>query len=155
MPSGELVIFVHQRWLSDGPHERDEIGHLEHLRPHLSRASLMAVKLGLERAAGAVVSMELMGLPAAVLSKSGNVQATNTQFGAMASVFISTALGSLAIAAAEASRLFQEIIQATIPKAILRHSPISTRDLPKRSAPRAKGASHLRSGATFRQSMTD
>ena len=90
----------------------------------------MTVKLGLERAAGAVVSMELMGLPAEVLSKSGNVQATNTQFDAMDSVFISTAFGGLAIADAEANRLFREIIQATLGgrEPLVRSIPVFQRD---------------------------
>jgi DNA-binding CsgD family transcriptional regulator len=130
MPSGELVIFVHQRWLADGPYERDEIHRLDQLRPHLSRASLMALKLGLERARGAVVSMEVMGLPAAVLTVSGQVQATNALFDTMDSVFLSTAFGGLAINDAEANRLFQQLVHATAVgrEPLVRSIPIAQRD---------------------------
>lgn len=130
MPSGELVIFVHQRRLAHGPYEARQVEHLDLLRPHLSRASLMAVKLGLERARAALVSMELMGLPAAVLTISGHVQATNSLFDALDSVFVATAFGGLAIVDAVANRLWQEILQASISgrEPLMRSIPLVGRD---------------------------
>jgi DNA-binding CsgD family transcriptional regulator len=130
MPSGELVIFVHQRRLAHGPYEPGQVERLDQLRPHLSRASLMAVKLGLERAKGAVESMELMGLPAAVLTASGHVQVTNALFNSLDSVFVSTAFGGLAIADAVANRLWQQIIQASMSgrEPLSRSIPLIQRD---------------------------
>ncbi|UVC12163.1 helix-turn-helix transcriptional regulator (plasmid) [Rhizobium sp. TH2] len=112
MPSGELVIFVQQRLIESGPYGRKETRLLNRLRPHLARASMIAVRLGLERAENAVNAMETMGFPAAVLSDLGRVRATNVLFDRLSQVFLTTAFGGLAISGREANGLFQQAIRA-------------------------------------------
>lgn len=112
MPSGELAIFVFQRKLGDGNYGRAHFDALDDLRPTMARASLIAARLGLERAQGTVAAMTAMGLPAAILSSSGRVLAANPLFEAMASIFLPVAMGGLAIGDAEANRLFQQAILA-------------------------------------------
>ena len=50
LPTGETAIFTFERFIGDGRHTRAAIGLLDRLRPHLVRASMLAVRLGLERA---------------------------------------------------------------------------------------------------------
>jgi len=112
MPGGELVTYVFQRWQEDGDYRQSEIEGLDRLRPHLARAGLMAVRLGLERAHTTVSALQAMGLPAAIMRSTGPVQAVNALMEAMASVFRPGALGRMAIADAEANRLFQQAVAA-------------------------------------------
>jgi DNA-binding CsgD family transcriptional regulator len=110
MPTGELVVVFQQRLLADGAYDRKEIELLDGLRPHLARAGLMAARLGLERARGAVATMEATGLPAAVLSQDGRVKAANPLFEQMSSVFLPVAFGGVAICEPDANRLFQQVV---------------------------------------------
>jgi len=130
MPSAELVIFVQQRRIEDGPYERRQIKQLNRLRPHLARASMIAVRLGLERAQNAVNAMEVMGFPAAVLSDSGRVRTINALFDGLPSVFLNTAFGGLAIADSEANGLFQQAIDAMRGhhEPLVRSIPVAPRD---------------------------
>jgi DNA-binding CsgD family transcriptional regulator len=112
MPSGELAIFVFQRRLGDGKYQDKSFQVLDSLRPTMARASLIAARLGLERAEGTVAAMTAIGLPAAILASSGRVVAANPQFEAMGSTFLPVALGGLAIADADANKLFQQAIIA-------------------------------------------
>jgi len=112
MPSGELAIFVFQRKLGEGRYNAASFGVLDTLRPAMARASLIAARLGLERAKGTVAAMTAIGLPAAVLSSSGRVLTANPLLEAMSSVFLPVAFGGMAIAEANANRLFQEAIVA-------------------------------------------
>jgi DNA-binding CsgD family transcriptional regulator len=52
---------------------------LDPLRPHLARAALLSARLGLDRARAAATSLGLLGLPAAVLRRGGQVMAANAQ----------------------------------------------------------------------------
>jgi DNA-binding CsgD family transcriptional regulator len=110
MPTGELATFVFQKWIEDGKHGQAEIDRLNALRPHLARASLVAARLGIERAEATASALETMGLPAAVLSASGRVMATNARLQRMDSAFLPVAHGGLAIADGKANRLFQQAV---------------------------------------------
>ncbi|QKC94542.1 helix-turn-helix transcriptional regulator [Mesorhizobium sp. NZP2298] len=112
MPSGELAIFVFQRRLGEGNYDRSGFDVLDNLRPAMARASLVAARLGLEKARGTVAAMTAIGLPAAVLSSSGRVLTANPLLEAMSSVFLPVALGGMAIGDADANRLFQQAIVA-------------------------------------------
>lgn len=68
MMSGEIVVFTFERWISEGSYTDAEIDALDGVRTHLARATVLAARLGLERARGSVAGMEAAGLPAAVLS---------------------------------------------------------------------------------------
>ena len=112
MPSGELAIFVFQRRLGEGDYDQKSLDVLDSLRPAMARAGLIAGRLGLERAEGTVAAMTAMGLPAAVLSLKGRVMIANALFEGLSSLFLPTAFGGMAIADAEANRLFQQAVVA-------------------------------------------
>ncbi|TIT36259.1 MAG: helix-turn-helix transcriptional regulator [Mesorhizobium sp.] len=112
MPSGELAIFVFQRRLGEGRYDAGSFDILDGLRPAMARASLIAGRLGLERAKGTVAAMTAMGLPAAILSSRGHVLAANQLFESMGSTFLPVAFGGMAIVDADANRLFQQAVVA-------------------------------------------
>ena len=68
---------------SSGPFARSVVRALEPLRPHLARASLISARLSLERARAAAQALDIIGLPAAVLSRSYRVSVTNKLFEAL------------------------------------------------------------------------
>jgi DNA-binding CsgD family transcriptional regulator len=75
--TGDLVAFSWERWCKDGPFSADTIAALDPLRPHLARAALISGRLGLERARAAAETLGLIGLPAAVISRSHRLLAAN------------------------------------------------------------------------------
>ncbi|MET3583200.1 DNA-binding CsgD family transcriptional regulator [Mesorhizobium robiniae] len=110
MAGGELALFVFQRWLKDGLYDQAAIDLLNGLRPHLARASLIAGRLGLERARTAVSILGEIRLPAAIMSGSGRMLTANLLLEDMADVFLPTADGGMALADALANALFQQAI---------------------------------------------
>jgi DNA-binding CsgD family transcriptional regulator len=108
MPSGEIVGFTFERWIEDGRHDQDSVAFLDELRPHLARAGLLAARLGLERAQTAVKTLEAIGLPAAVLTRSGQVLAANGLLEKSSDFFRPAAHGQLLIADVSADKLFRE-----------------------------------------------
>lgn len=76
-PSGDRLILTVERDRDKGPVPEEAIAMLDKLRPHLARAALLSVRLRLERANAAVASMEMLGLPAAMLSSTGQSLAMN------------------------------------------------------------------------------
>lgn len=112
MPTGEMVVYSFDKWGRDGAHESKDIEALNTFYPHLARAGLIAARLGLERANATTNTLQMLGLPAAVLTRSGGVLSTNTLFEGMPSLFMPAAFGRLTIANAGANRLFQRAIEA-------------------------------------------
>jgi DNA-binding CsgD family transcriptional regulator len=110
MPTGELAMFVFQKWIKDGSYGQDEIDRLDALRPHLARASLVAARLRVERAEATTYALDLMGLPAAVLFANGRVMAANPRLERMDAALPPAASGGLTIADSGANRLFQEAV---------------------------------------------
>jgi DNA-binding CsgD family transcriptional regulator len=76
-PTVDLVAFSWERWFNDGPFSAETIAALDPLRPHLARAALISGRLGLERASVAAETLGLIGLPAAVISRSHRLLAAN------------------------------------------------------------------------------
>lgn len=113
MPTGEMVVYSFDKWGRDGVHDRREIATLNAFYPHLARAGLMAARLGLERAAATTATLQMIGLPAAVLTRSGRVLSTNGLFDGLTSLFMPVAFGRLAIANISANRLFQQAVETT------------------------------------------
>ena len=128
MPSGELVAFVFHKWARDGNFGTDDIRKLDLLYPHLARAGLVAVRLGLERAQATVSALQAIGLPAAVLTASGRVLAANTLLEGMPSLFLPVAHGGMAIGDAPANALFQQAIVRHRHDLVVRSVPISAKE---------------------------
>ena len=109
MPSSDLVVMCLDRPFAEGPHGADVAERLDVLWPHLARATLIAARLGLERARGMVATLEALGLPAAVLSASGAALAVNGLLEAAPHV-IAGAYGRLILADPQADGLMREIL---------------------------------------------
>jgi DNA-binding CsgD family transcriptional regulator len=76
-PTGQLASVSIERSYSRGPFERDVLGLLNRLEPHIARAGLLAIRLGLERARAAAEVLQRLGLPGAVLRGRGKLIAAN------------------------------------------------------------------------------
>ncbi len=113
MPTGDMAVYTFERFVADGRHEQDAVDRLNRLVPHLSRVGLLSARLGLERARNAVSTLEVLGLPAAVLSHGGHVRAVNAPLEALADVFLPAARGRMTIADSGANLFFQKAIEAS------------------------------------------
>ena len=111
VPSDDMLAFSIERRLTDGPVEQHHIPRLNALRPHLARAAFMSARLRLERAQGMAESLNIMGLPSAVLLGDGKVISTNSLFDQVGPQFVSTAFGGVALANAGANALLKEAIE--------------------------------------------
>ena len=77
LPQGDGVVYTWERSHAAGPFGDEVVRGLDGLRPHLARAGILAARLGLERAQAAAASLALLGLPAAVLSRTHRLLAAN------------------------------------------------------------------------------
>ncbi|MBK1868619.1 helix-turn-helix transcriptional regulator [Aestuariivirga sp. YIM B02566] len=130
MPSGESVHFSFQRGLEDGGYGPEHFALLGRLRPDMARAGLAAARLGIERARGAVDTMAVMGLPAAVLTTNGHVRITNSLFDREKVSFVPTAFGRVALANPESNRLLQLALQASSGTRVPRSIPLQNTGTP-------------------------
>lgn len=80
LSTGDTLIFSVERRYADGPVPHAALLALDALRPHLGRAALLSARLKLERAHASVQTLELLGLPAAILGGSGRLQYRNAGF---------------------------------------------------------------------------
>lgn len=112
MPTGDIVVFSFDKRRGHGLHDHEAVRFLNMLHPHLARAGLMATRLDVERANTTTSTLQTIGLPAAVLSASGRLLATNSLFDALSNIFMPAAFGRLAIADATASKQFASAIEA-------------------------------------------
>jgi DNA-binding CsgD family transcriptional regulator len=76
-PSEDLVVVHFHREASLGSFRERELAVLDSLRPHLARAGLLAVRLQFERFNAIARGLELVGLPALVLDRSGRLLSAN------------------------------------------------------------------------------
>ena len=77
VPNGDTLIFDVERRIETGPVDRETIGRLDALRPHLARAGLLSARLAFERARAAAMALDVIGLPAAVIGINGRLLAAN------------------------------------------------------------------------------
>lgn len=107
LPTGEIAVFVFQKWARDGGYARAEIDRLDLLRPHLARASLISSRLQFERAQAVVSALQAMGLPGAV-ARNGALTAMNVRFEAMfETLFVLRAFNRISVVDRFANALFQ------------------------------------------------
>lgn len=80
LSTGDTLIFSIERRFMDGPVPQAATTVLNSLRPHLGRAALLSARLKLERAHASVQALEMLGLPAAILTAGGKLQYRNAGF---------------------------------------------------------------------------
>jgi len=78
VPSGDFLVFHAQRKEGEPPFSTKDIAMLDAFRPHLARAGLLAARWRLQRLRAAAEALALLGLPAAILDRSGRVLAVNS-----------------------------------------------------------------------------
>lgn len=108
VPTGDYLVFNLERRHDDGPITRATCESLDGLRPHLARASLMSARLRLERARLMTKTLELLGLPAAVLRSNGRALAVNQLFEALHKQLTTGAFDRVALTNSSSDRLFRE-----------------------------------------------
>ncbi|BAT59356.1 bacterial regulatory proteins, luxR family [Variibacter gotjawalensis] len=75
--SQDIIVFDLEQRFDKGPIGRDTLSKLDDFRPHIARAALVASRLGMKQAHSAVGAFQLVGLPAAVITRTGRVLAAN------------------------------------------------------------------------------
>lgn len=75
--AAETIVLSIERDFENGPVPQSAVDRLDRLRPHLARASVLAARLGIERARAKVSALETVGLPAAIVTRTGRVVAAN------------------------------------------------------------------------------
>jgi DNA-binding CsgD family transcriptional regulator len=126
LPTGDYIVFTWERAIHLGTYHDAHVQALEAMRPHLARAGLMAARMGLERARTAVMTLDLIGLPAAVMASPSRVVVVNPRFEALSSCFIPRALGGLAVSHPPANQLLHDTLHrlSRSPTADLQSIPI-------------------------------
>jgi DNA-binding CsgD family transcriptional regulator len=115
VPSKEILVFDFERHWQAGPLDRTGIPMLDQLRPHLARSALISTRLGLERARAMAHTLNVLGLPGAVLRGDGRVLASNDLFEALNRQFVALAGGGVAIKHAPAQKLLISTMNAKPP----------------------------------------
>jgi DNA-binding CsgD family transcriptional regulator len=110
LPSGEAAVFTIERRYELGSYRSDEMARLDEARPHLARAALLAARMNLEKARSIVATLEMLGLPAAVIRANGHVVAGNTLLETVSAQVLPTAFGGLALA----NRPSNDLLVATL-----------------------------------------
>lgn len=83
VPSGDMLIVDVERRFEAGPVEPETVQALDLLRPHLARAGLLSARLAFERVRATALALDLIGLPAAVLSREQKIIAANPRLEAL------------------------------------------------------------------------
>ncbi len=115
MPTGEQVVFTFERRVGEGRHDAATVAQLDGLRPHLARASLIALRLGIERARALVEAMDALGLPAAAVRNNRTVLAINPAMEKLGAIIRPGSFGRLLLRDAGANSRLQQALDAARP----------------------------------------
>jgi DNA-binding CsgD family transcriptional regulator len=80
LPNGDMVSVSFERRKARGAFEAETVAALDAMRPHLGRSAVLSARLGLERAKGMTQSLNVLGIPGAVLRQNGSVYVANEAF---------------------------------------------------------------------------
>jgi len=80
MPTGEVAVYSVERRFETGPFSREDCNRLDNLRPHLARAALLSGRAGIERVRSMTSTLEMLGIPGAVVRQGGKLLAVNAGF---------------------------------------------------------------------------
>ena len=83
VPNGDTLVFDVERRIETGPVDQATVARLDGLRPHLARAGLLSARLAFERAHAAVIALDIVGLPAAVLGHNKRILTANPRLEAL------------------------------------------------------------------------
>lgn len=75
--TGDVAVVQVMRRLDKPPLNKSDLHHLDRFRPHLARAALLAARWKMERLRAAAQALELVGIPAVVLTAECRAMAAN------------------------------------------------------------------------------
>lgn len=137
VPTGDVAIFSIERAHDRGPVSPNEVSALDELRPFLSRAALLAVRLEHEKMRSAVELLNTLNLPAAAVTRAGQVVASNSLF-EMADEHVSIGgFDRLKFSNPAAERRVGEVLDR------VRHSGAGGTSLPLRSPSKSPAVLHV------------
>lgn len=111
----DIAVFSVDRRLAEGRFAKPELALLNTVRPHLGRAIALAGRLKMKQTMTAMATLQLLGIPAAVLSHNSKVIATNASFDGLAGqMFLPAAFGRLALYDKRADGLLRQALEGTI-----------------------------------------
>ena len=110
VPTGDMLVVDVERRFEAGPVEPETVQRLDTLRPHLARAGLLSARLAFERARATALALDLIGLPAAVLSRDLRVLSANPRLEAMMPSVVMDRRQRVALADQNADSLLAEAL---------------------------------------------
>ena len=110
LPTGDVAIITAERRAQTGPHDAAILTELNALRPHLVRACQLSARFGCERTHVSTMTLNQIGLPAAVLSASGRVLTMNARLQEREEVLPPGQHGGLLFKSLINSKLLQDAI---------------------------------------------
>lgn len=111
----DIAVFSVDRRFAEGRFAGPELDFLNTIRPHLGRAVALAGRLKMKQTMTAMATLQLLGIPAAVLSRNSKVIATNAAFDGLAGqMFLPAAFGRLALYDKRADGLLRQALEGTI-----------------------------------------
>lgn len=123
----DLAVFSVDRDMPAGAFLPDEITWLDSLRPHLGRSIALTSRLRMQQAQTAMATLQMIGVPAAIISGNRTVTVTNALFDTLAgSVFMASAFGRLKLRDARADRVLQSILSARMDMPTIRSIPVTS-----------------------------
>ncbi len=112
MPTGDVVAVGIQKAYGCPVHDAAQLGSLNLLLPHLSRATMIASRLRMEVARSTVALLGLLAIPACILARDGKELASNDLFGALSGIHVPRAFGRVGLVDPVANDLFQKALEA-------------------------------------------
>ena len=124
----DLAVFSVDRGMAAGAFSVSDIAWLDAIRPHLGRSIALTSRLKMQQAASATATLQLVGVPAAVIGSSQTVIATNALFEALVGpVFLASAYGRLALKDRRADRALQQALAVSTAAApVVRSIPVTS-----------------------------
>ena len=132
MPTGDVVTIGIQRAFGEPVHGPAELARLNGLLPHLARSTMITSRLRMEAARSTVEMLDLVAVPACVMSGDGRALASNASFDQLRSLVLPAAFGRVALADPGANRVFQDSLAALASHAVPVSSSIPVAQGPER-----------------------
>lgn len=110
MPGNEVSLFTFERTKGLEDFDAGALARLDVLRPHLARASLINMRLGLEKLKASIEALALFDIPAAALRRDGSVVTDNAGFEALSGFLRPAAHGRVSPIDRQAGAMLREAL---------------------------------------------
>ncbi|MBX9459512.1 MAG: hypothetical protein KL863_27715 [Rhizobium sp.] len=77
---GDIAVFSLDQLYDRGPVSSVVRNFLDEIRPHIARSAMLATQFRMERVKGTLSSLDMLGIPAAAVTRNGNVTSANNRF---------------------------------------------------------------------------